>query len=97
MASLNAVRSVGAGEADAAGTEARIGVAGAGGISRTDWAGVEGTKSSMGRKGEGEGEALRVDIGVGAGEDELLVVSPAEIPSTTRGYSAVLGMPCSVC
>jgi hypothetical protein len=54
------------------GTEARIGVAGAGGISRTDWAGVEGTKSSMGRKGEGEGEALRVDIGVGAGEDELL-------------------------
>ena len=70
MASLNVVCSVGAGEADVAGTEARIGVAGAGGISRTDWAGVEGTKSSIGRKGEGE--VLRMDIGVGAGEDKLL-------------------------
>ena len=70
MASLNVVCSVSTGEADVAGTEARIGVAGAGGISRTDWAGVEGTKSSMGRKGEGE--VLRIDIGVGVGEDKLL-------------------------
>jgi hypothetical protein len=36
LASLNAVRLVGAGEADVAGTEARIGVAGAGSISRID-------------------------------------------------------------
>jgi hypothetical protein len=47
LASLNTVRSVGAGEADTAGTEA----VGAGDASRTDWAGVDGTKFSMGRKG----------------------------------------------
>jgi hypothetical protein len=70
LASFNTVYSLGAGEADAAGTEARIGVAGAGGISRADWAGVEGTKSSIGWKGKGE--ALRMDIGVGIGEDKLL-------------------------
>ena len=69
MASFNAVRSAGAGEADIAGTKARLGVAGAGGTSRTDWAGVQGTKFSIGRKGEGE--ALRMDVG-GAGEDKLL-------------------------
>jgi len=64
------VRSLGIGEANAAGTEARIGVAGAGSISRTDWAGVEGTKSLIGQKGEGE--VLRIDIGVDIGEDKLL-------------------------
>jgi hypothetical protein len=70
LASFNTVRLLGAGEADIAGIEVRIGVAGAGGISRTDWAGVEGMKSLMGRKGEGE--VLRVDIGMGVGEDKLL-------------------------
>jgi hypothetical protein len=40
LASLNAVRSVSAREANIAGTEARIGVAGASGISRMDWASV---------------------------------------------------------
>ena len=70
LASLNAVCSVEAGEADTAGTEARIGVAGASDTSSTDWAGVERTKFSTGRKGEGK--ALRVDVGVGAGEDKLL-------------------------
>ena len=72
MASLNAVRSAGAGEADAAGTEARVGAARAGNASRTDWAGVEGTKFSIGWKGEGE--ALRMGVGVGAWKDELLGV-----------------------
>ena len=71
---MNTVRSVGAGEANTAGTEARIGVAGASSISRTDWASVEGTKSSMGRKGKGE--ALRIDISVGTGEDKLLSSLP---------------------
>lgn len=56
--------------AGAARTEVRIGVAGAG-TSRTDWAGVEGAKFSMGWKGEGE--TLRWDIGVGAREDKLLI------------------------
>ena len=45
---------------------------GFGDLSRTDWASVEGTKFSMGRKGEGE--ALLPDLGVGAGEDKLLWV-----------------------
>ena len=70
FASLNAVRSIGAGEADAAGTEAWVGVAGASDASRANWTGVEGTRSSIGRKGEDE--ALLWDLGVGAGEDKLL-------------------------
>jgi hypothetical protein len=74
LASFNIVHLLGAGEADAARIEARIGVAGAGGISCTDWAGIEGMKSSMGRKGKGK--ALRVDIGVGIGEDKLLSSLP---------------------
>jgi len=48
------VRLVSAGEADIAEIEARIGVAGASSISRTDWASIEGTKSLIGRKGKGK-------------------------------------------
>jgi hypothetical protein len=70
LASLNTVRSVNAGEANTTGIEARIGVAGAGGISRTDWASVEGAKSLMGQKGKGE--ALRINTRVGIGEDKWL-------------------------
>jgi hypothetical protein len=62
------------GEANAAGTEARIGVAGASGISRTDWASVEGTKSLIGQKGKGE--VLWIDISVSIGEDKLLSSLP---------------------
>jgi hypothetical protein len=49
-------------------------VAGAGSISHTDWAGIEGTKSSIGRKGKGE--VLQVDISIGIGEDKLLSSLP---------------------
>ena len=61
-------------EANIAGIEARIGVAGASSISRTDWASVEGTKSLIGRKGEGE--VLQMDISVSIGEDKLLSSLP---------------------
>jgi hypothetical protein len=57
-------------EADTARTEARVGVTGASNALRTNWTGVEGTKSLIGRKGEGE--ALLRDLGVGAREDKLL-------------------------
>jgi len=53
------------GEASVAGTDARGGVARAGDASRINWTGVEGTRFSMGRKGEGE--ALLWDLGVRAG------------------------------
>ena len=48
MASLNAARLVGAGEADAAGTEAQLGAARASGTSRTDWTSVGVVKFSTG-------------------------------------------------
>jgi hypothetical protein len=64
------VHLVGTAEADAAGTEAQVGVAGAGGISRTGWTGVCGAEFAMGRKGEGE--LFRIDVIVGAREDRLL-------------------------
>jgi hypothetical protein len=70
LASLNALRLVSAGEADAAGTEAQIGVAGASGTLHIDWAGVEGMKFLTRRKGEGE--ALQIDARVGVREDKLL-------------------------
>ena len=44
LANLNAACLIGAGETDAAGTEPRMGVAGAGDASRTNWTGVEWDK-----------------------------------------------------
>ena len=70
MASLNAVHSTGAGEAEAARAGAGFGVLRAGGISRIDWAGVEGTKFLTGRKDKGA--VLRIDTGVDVGKDRLL-------------------------
>jgi hypothetical protein len=53
LASLNTVRSIST-EADTARTEARVRVTGASNASRTNWTGVEGTKSLIGQKGEGK-------------------------------------------
>ena len=64
------MRSISTGEANAAGTEARVRVAGASNASRTNWTGVEETKFLIGRKGEGE--ALVWDLGVCSREDKLL-------------------------